>query len=322
MSTAKKVWIIVAGALILVGALVFVTVMSLNDWDFMCLSSKKFQTKEFIISDSFENIEIKSDTAKISFLPSTDGNVRVVCYEEEKIRNEVSVIDGTLSILRNDTRKWYDHIGIFNFGSAKITVYLPEAEYGALKINSRTGDITVSNNFKFTSADILVTTADVSFEASTVGLLKIHTNTGDIKVGNTSVGELDLEVSTGDITVLDVNCLGNVTVDVDTGDAKLENIRCKSLISKGDTGYLVMNNVLASEKFHIERDTGDVKFTDCDAAEIDIETSTGDVIGSFLVEKVVFASTDTGRVDVPKSTSGGRCEITTDTGDIKITVSK
>ena len=37
MSTAKKVWIIVAAALILVGALVFVTVMSLNDWNFMCL---------------------------------------------------------------------------------------------------------------------------------------------------------------------------------------------------------------------------------------------------------------------------------------------
>lgn len=322
MSTAKKVWIIVAAALILVGALVFVIVMSLNNWDFMRLSTKKFQTSEYIISDSFENIDIKSDTAKISFLPSADGNVRVVCYEEEKIKNEVSVKNGTLTILRNDTRKWYDHIGIFNFGSAKITVYLPEGEYGALKINSHTGDINVSSNFKFAGADVLVSTADVSFEASTVGLLKIHTSTGDIKVVNASVGELDLEVTTGDVTVADVNCLCNVTLDVDTGDAKLENVRCKSFISEGDTGYLVMNNVLASEKFDIERDTGDVKFTDCDAAEIDIETSTGDVIGTFLVEKVVFASTDTGRVDVPKSTNGGRCEITTDTGDIKIRISK
>ena len=33
-----------------------------------------------------------------------------------------------------------------------------------------------------------------------------------------------------------------------------------------------------------------------------------------------FTKTDTGRVDVPKTVEGGRCEITTDTGDIKITV--
>lgn len=322
MSKVKTAWIIVATALIFVGACIFVTVMSLNEWDFMCLSSKNFQTNEYIISDSFENIEIKSDTAKISFLPSDDGKIRVVCYEEEKIRNEVSVKDGALTISRVDTRKWYDHIGVFNFGSAKITVYLPEGEYGALKIISRTGDIAVSSGFKFANVDVKVSTADVDLAASTVGLLKIHTSTGDIKVCNTSAGELDIEVSTGRVAISDFNCFGDIKLTVDTGDTKLENVRCKSLISEGDTGYLTMNNVLASEKFDIERDTGDVKFNNCDAGEIDIETNTGDVIGTFLAEKVVFASTDTGKVDVPKSTNGGRCEITTDTGDIKISIAK
>ena len=37
-------------------------------------------------------------------------------------------------------------------------------------------------------------------------------------------------------------------------------------------------------------------------------------------DKIFFASTDTGSVNVPKTTTGGRCEITTDTGDIDIVV--
>jgi len=45
--------------------------------------------------------------------------------------------------------------------------------------------------------------------------------------------------------------------------------------------------------------TGDVKFDGCDAEN-------------------VFIETDTGKIDVPRSVAGGSCEITTDTGDIKV----
>ena len=54
--------------------------------------------------------------------------------------------------------------------------------------------------------------------------------------------------------------------------------------------------------------------------EVFITTDTGNVDGSFLTDKVVLTQTDTGDVDVPKLTSGGRCEITTDTGDISISI--
>ena len=51
-----------------------------------------------------------------------------------------------------------------------------------------------------------------------------------------------------------------------------------------------------------------------------VTTSTGEVTGSLRSEKVFITRSDTGRQDVPKSVTGGRCEITTDTGDIEITV--
>ena len=58
----------------------------------------------------------------------------------------------------------------------------------------------------------------------------------------------------------------------------------------------------------------------CVLAEIYIETDTGSVSGTLLSDKVFLAETDTGRVSVPKTTHGGRCEITTDTGNIRIEV--
>lgn len=42
--------------------------------------------------------------------------------------------------------------------------------------------------------------------------------------------------------------------------------------------------------------------------------------GSLLSDKVFLMQTDTGEVDVPKTVTGGKCEIITDTGDIRIDV--
>ena len=51
-----------------------------------------------------------------------------------------------------------------------------------------------------------------------------------------------------------------------------------------------------------------------------VETDTGDVTGSLLSDKVFITKSDTGSIDVPKTVTGGKCEITTDTGDIKIEI--
>ncbi len=80
--------------------------------------------------------------------------------------------------------------------------------------------------------------------------------------------------------------------------------------------------MIAGEQFSIDRSTGDVRFDRCDAPELLIKTDTGDVRGSLLSEKVFITQTDTGRVNVPKTVTGGTCQITTNTGDIKIEIAE
>ena len=80
-----------------------------------------------------------------------------------------------------------------------------------------------------------------------------------------------------------------------------------------------IQEILTGE-FNLERNTGDIEFHGCDAETIYVETDTGDVTGTLLTDKVFITETDTGSVDVPKSVSGGRCEISTDTGDIRIEI--
>ena len=319
MRKTAKIWLVIAASLVFVGLIMFAAVMSEYKWDFSKLSTGKYETNTYEISEEFSNLSMNTDTADIIFALSDDGKCRVECYEEEKAKHSVAVQENTLVIKMIDEKSWYDYIGI-NFGSPKITVYLPKAEYASLFIKESTGDIEIPKNFKFEGVDISLSTGDVNFFASASKLIIIKTSTGNICVENTSAGTLDLSASTGRITVSNVICGGDANINVSTGRTNLNNIECKNLTSSGDTGNISLNNVIAAEKFSIKRNTGDVRFDGSDAAEILVETDTGDVTGTFLSEKTFFVETDTGSVDVPESITGGRCEITTNTGDIELDI--
>lgn len=320
MSKAFKIAAIIAALLVVVGGILFVAVMAANDWNFRILSTARYETNTYEITEDFADLSICTDTADVVLLPTTDGTCKVVCHEQENVKHSVAVSNGTLVVQASDMRKWYDHIGIFSFGSPKLTVYLPEAQYSTLAIETDTGDMEIPKSFQFSSINISASTGDVTVRASALEHIKIATSTGKICVDGVSANALELSTSTGDVAVTAVVCEGEIRIGVSTGETRLSDVSCKNLTTSGSTGEVFLKNVTALETLSVERSTGDVKLERCDATEIFIKTDTGDVEGSLLSEKIFFTQTDTGDVEVPRTSSGGRCEITTDTGDIAIEI--
>jgi DUF4097 and DUF4098 domain-containing protein YvlB len=156
--------------------------------------------------------------------------------------------------------------------------------------------------------------------ASSTKQTKISVTTGDICIENTSAENYDLSADTGEIKLNNIDCLGEIKLKVSTGKNYLTNVNCGGIVSEGSTGDIKLNNVKSAGCISIDRDTGDVKFDRCDALELLIHTSTGDVEGTLLSDKVFIVRTDTGHIDVPRTITGGRCEITTSTGDIEFRI--
>jgi len=319
MRTRTKVWLITAACLVLIGCIIFGGVMTMLKWDFTKLSTGKYETNDYEITESYNDISIITDTADVVFAPSENQITSVVCHEQESAEHSVTVKNGKLVIEVSDTRKWYEYIAV-NFDTPKITVSVPQGEYGALLVKSDTGNVEIPKDFTFESIDISESTGNVTNYASASENIIIKTSTGNIRVENVSASALDLSVSTGGVTVSDVSCEGDVKINVSTGKTNLTDIRCKNVVSNGNTGAISLKNVIAAEIFSIERSTGDVKFDGCDAAEIFVKTDTGDVTGTLLSDKAFVVETATGSVDVPKTASGGKCEITTSTGDINVSI--
>ena len=323
MNKIMKICFIVAGALVLVGIIMFVVVMSILGWDFTKLSTVKYESNSYDITEAFDNINVKSNTAKFQFLLSEDGKCKIECYEDIKSKHSVAVNDGALEIFVVNEKKWYDYINIdINSNLAKITVYLPEAEYNSLTLNSSTGMVEVSKKLSFTNVDISVSTGAVRCYASVKEKLNVKTTTGDITLDNISVGAVDLKASTGRVNVSNITCDGDFHVKMSTGDMEISNVKCENITFSGNTSDIDLQSVIATQKINIDVSTGDVELEACDAGELFIVTDTGDVEATLLSPKVFVTKTDTGKVRVPSSIEGGRCEIVTDTGDIEIRVVK
>lgn len=318
MENTTKLWIIAATLLIFIGSVIFVVIMSIHNWDFKKISTKKFTTNIYEISEDFNNLSFNTDTADIKFEISNNNICKVECYEEEKSKHNVKVQSDTLFIEITNKKSWYDYIEIA-FDSPKITVYLPKSEYKSLIVNETTGKIDLPKDFAFESTDISSNTGNVNF-SSAAKIIKIKTTTGSIKTKNLYADTIELSASTGKISVSDVNCKDDINIAVSTGKTYLSDVKCRNLITKGSTGDISLNNVIASEKFSIKRSTGNIRFESSDASEISVETDTGKVSGNLLTNKIFITHTETGNIKVPESVTGGKCNITTDTGDIKLDI--
>lgn len=319
MSKAVKIWLIVAAVLVALGGILFTGAMFANGWDFNSLSTVTYTTNTYEVDGDFKNISIDVDTTEIEFVPADNGQCRIVCFEDEKVRHSASVQNGTLVIDTVDTRKWYEYICL-SFSQPRMTVYLPQSEYDSLFIGTDTGDITIPKDFSFDTLKIDGDTSDVNCFAYASQGIEIELSTGDICLEAPAAGQLKLTTDTGRIQVNTADVGGNIRIETDTGKVNLADTSCKDLFAESDTGYITLKNVIGTGSFTIESDTGNVMFDNSDAAEISVKADTGDVTGTLLSDKVFLTETSTGKINVPKTTTGGKCEIKTSTGDIKIEV--
>ena len=272
------------------------------------------------VEEAFSNIDINTAITNIEFKVSEDSKVKVELQEVENLAHEVKVENNTLKVIQKDTREWYEKIFSFNLGFMKATVYLPARTYGDLNIDSSTGYVKLPKGFTFNSITLDLSTGDMYISSNVVNTLKINSSTGDANLSDMTAKNISLDASTGRANFTNVTVEETIKLDLSTGKTIFENVTCKNYDHESSTGKVSLKNVIAEEEMMIETSTGDVIFEDCDAQRLTIKVTTGDVKGTLLTAKIFSVRTDTGKVNVPESTTGGLCKIDTDTGNVSIKI--
>ncbi len=358
MKKAKKIAIIIAVCMIVVGLISSFISLGFVGFDVAKLDTVEWKTNTYEIKESFENISIDGLEAKVTLVPSTDGTCKVVCTENDNVYDEVKVEDDTLTIKRISKGKWQFNFGV-SLEEVKITVYLPKTEYKKLALNNTSGRLEVPTDFIFEQAKVANSSGKITFKADVTGALSVENTSGGIEVGENQVGSLTVAGSSGGIQVASVRAENDVRASSTSGGIHISDVECKNLVTKGSSGSIRLssivakenldvdgtsgsiqltdvecanvtgdnssgsikcNNVIASGNMELENSSGGISFDACDAATIRLSATSGSIRGSLLTPKNFIADATSGSVDVPQSASGGLCEASTTSGSIHIRV--
>ena len=264
--------------------------------------------QEYLFEEPISKIDIDVVTADITFKQAEDNKTKVVSIEREKIHHTAKVSNDTLVIREQDDRKFYEKW--FGFiGRMKLTVYLPESSYSELKIEVTTGDVLAEDSFTFDKQNIKSTT-------------------GNVKLSNVTGSSANIKVTTGSIILNNYTLTGSLDVDTTTGDFNLDNVQCNKATLHTTSGDYKLNDLIVTGDLDPDRPNLDISgtsseiiFKNCDAHNIRMKTTTGDIKGNFLTKKNIDADAGTGHATVDSDrTAADKCYAHTTTGDIDISV--
>ena len=272
--------ILIAVLVVAIGAGLCFAGLSAVHFDFQKLDRTEYMTNTYSLGP-VEVLDIQCGTADVELVAEGETDCKVVCFENEREKFDVTADQGRLVIRpRGKGSGW--SLFSFAFKSPKITVYLPAGAYELLKAQLETGDITADKALSFDRVEVGMETGDLVLNGVQARQIKAHGSTGDIRLADMAPETVDVSVSTGRIELVNVVCSGD-------------------LMAKSATG--------------------DIRLTDVDGANLFLSATTGDITGTIRTDKVFTAHASTGKVRVPATTAGGRCEVETSTGDIRLSIS-
>ena len=338
MKKIKLIVILVAVICLVAGGALSCAALAMVGFDVHKLQSEEYEEVTFPVDEAFSAIEIEDSGCDVELIRSEDGTCKVVCDDSEKVYHTVQVTDGVLTVRQTDERRWYEHIGLW-FGTRRVRIYLPADRYDRLTASVGSGNVTVPAGFTFRTGTVECGSGNIVFDAAaeetftlscssgnvlgnggTFGDLTVQSNSGNIVLSDIGTKGLSVGASSGNVRLNHVRVEGVLSMRAASGSLSMEQVRAASLSVEATSGDVRLSDVLISGHLAARVNSGNIRMTRCDAETLYLGAVSGNISGSLLSGKTFVTQTSSGSVRVPGSSVGGRCEIVTSSGNIRVTV--
>ncbi|MBR3298642.1 MAG: DUF4097 family beta strand repeat protein [Clostridia bacterium] len=274
------------------------------------------------VDSEFSSIRIRVRESDVNILRSEDGESRVNCVDHERVYHRVFTENGVLNIEAVDERRWFERLKTFN-KSLKVDIYLPEADFDSLDIESMSGDIEVAGGFSFTSARAKTLSGNIEFFAPIRSELELSSTSGDVhSAGQSELDSLNVRSVSGDVKLRGFVCAILAEAISTSGDLEASDITCENGRFKSVSGDAKLKSIVCAGTLEIESTSGDVRFEGCEGASVALSSISGDIKGSLMSGKHFTAKSLSGSIRLPKNNPehNGECFAKTVSGSINLSI--
>lgn len=293
MKKAKMTAIIIASIVLVVGVAVTVASLAVARFDISGLLGNKKISYEVSDLEAFERISICESSCDVR-VESTVQEPYIEYTGSDSVTHNVTVKDGTLVIEGVDGRKWYEKI--LSFVDGKLTLYLPHGNEYELEISTKSGNVTIERAFNAKTVNVTTASGNVECGSDASEGATVETTSGNVNFNGCHGKKISAKTTSGEIYAGGAICL-EASFESCSGNVELEGVNVR-------------------DSLNVETTSGNIELDECDSAALKLVSTSGNISGELLSEKVFMAKSTSGRINVPFGLSGGKCEITTTSGNI------
>lgn len=255
-----------------------------GEWYDVSYSTDDTRAETVTVDDSFDSIEIVSDSRDVYVEHSEDGNCTVTAPQGGNIKTKCEIEadahtgEKKLVVFIEDQSKWYEHITVSTVAASNtdIIVRLPENEYRSLSIVNGSGSSKVEEGFRFENAEVTNASGSIEFYA-------------DVK------DSLTLVSVSGSVNAEDCRC-DTVNVSVTSGSIELSDIVCRSLEISSISGSVAVEDSSANATV-INAVSGSIRLDDFETDSLSVDTVSGSVTLPRKLRSVTEFETVSGSID-------------------------
>ena len=181
----------------------------------------RYVTNTYEIIDTYKEIILLSNDAKVKIEPSSDNKTKLVFDEKKRRPHEFSIKDGTLTI-KPSKAKWYNFLGI-GINRSELLLNIPNSVLEKISVKANVGQVDIRSinckkaiGVKINTGKVLLNdcfapeicvktnTGSVSGKLPLNTVFTARTNTGKIEIPKPPIGEIvcgrcDIKTNTGNI---------------------------------------------------------------------------------------------------------------------------
>ncbi|MBC3900237.1 DUF4097 family beta strand repeat protein [Acetobacterium malicum] len=309
MQSNKKIIMLVAGGLIILGFVIALLAFALAgfNWNSFNTSLPDEETSYSYDLASVSSLTVSELDADVLIVGTDEDKIKITCFENKKDAYTIQLqANGNLNIKRSLYKHWYEYIG-FNISNQKrtLTVSVPKNFAGEMEAATMSGNLDLTNFDGLAAINTSTASGQITLKnVTTNNHLNASTLSGNFDLDNLRTDkDIEIGTSSGEIQFNDGKIAGNMSISSLSSNIDLVDTSINGDVSIGNSSGNVNLNKLA-------------------ANNLSITTLSGNVRGSILGDPgnyTITADSLSGTIDIPRSGNGKNTfDISTSSGNIDI----
>lgn len=205
-------------AVILVGVIVLIVALGLNDWKFESMT--KYEMKNYESSEEISTIKLDFaiGTIKTEFY---DGDKIKIDYpENDYLTTTITEENGILTASANRNKRWWMNFGIFLKKLPTTVISIPRNSSISLDFEINAGTVNVADG-NYESVKLMLNAGTVTLGDITCTNLQCNVNAGTFNVKSVICEKVKCDLNAGTVNLSNVLC-DDIKVDVSAGTANIQ----------------------------------------------------------------------------------------------------